>query len=80
MVDINQILNILIYVFGNVISLFERVISGLGASDLLIGAFGCFVVYRILIVPIVGGALFGGASDKVSSSISRKLEESKKNE
>lgn len=63
----NEVLSLLLNMFGSILELFDKVIDGLDAWDLMLGAFTCFIVFRFLLVPIVGGKLATGISDSVIS-------------
>lgn len=56
--------------FEQIISLFVRVFTEFGAWDWFFGAFTIFIVYRFLLIPMIGGS--SGSSDKVKKSSSKK--------
>lgn len=62
---VGEILGILAQMFSNLFSLFDEVFTKLDAWGLLLGAFLVFTIYRLLLVPVVGGLIRGGASDVV---------------
>ena len=53
--------------FSEVINLFDRIFTGLGAWEFFFGGLVIFLTYRFLLVPLFGGA---GSSDKVRKKTS----------
>ena len=52
-----DILKVVIQALQGSLSIFFSVIDGLNARDFIFGALCCAVVYRLLLVPILGGRL-----------------------
>ena len=62
---VGEILGILAQMFSDLFSMFDEVFTKLDAWGLLLGAFLVFTIYRLLLVPIVGGLIRSGQSDIV---------------
>lgn len=62
---VGEILGLLAQMFSDLFSLFDEVFTKLDAWGLLLGAFLVFTIYRLLLVPVVGGLIRGGSSDVV---------------
>lgn len=62
---VGEILAILAQMFSDLFGLYDEVFTKLDAWGLLLGAFLVFTIYRLLLVPVVGGLIRGGASDVV---------------
>lgn len=62
---VGEALGILAQMFSDLLGLYDEVFTGLDAWGLLLGAFLVFTIYRLLLVPVVGGLIRGGASDVV---------------
>lgn len=62
---VGEILAILAQMFSDLFGLYDEVFTKLDAWGLLFGAFLVFTIYRLLLVPVVGGLIRGGASDVV---------------
>lgn len=62
---VNDVFPTIIQLFNNVLVLFERVFSSLGAWAIFISGFVVFTLYRLLLRPIMGAAVSIGASDTV---------------
>lgn len=71
----NTVVSSLIQFFGNVFSLFARLLSSLpGAVQLIIAVFFITVVVQLILLPIRGGRGFSG-SDKASKKQKSSKEE-----
>lgn len=64
---VNDVIPTIASLFSQVLNLFERVFSGLGAWEFFFGGLVIFLTYRFLLVPLFGGA---GSSDKARKKIS----------
>lgn len=62
---VGEVLGILAQMFSELLGLFNEVFAKLDAWGLLLGAFLVFTIYRLLLVPIVGGLIRSGQSDIV---------------
>lgn len=62
---VGEALGILAQMFSDLLGLYDEVFTELDAWGLLLGAFLVFTIYRLLLVPVVGGLIRGGASDVV---------------
>lgn len=62
---VGEVLGILAQMFSDLFGLFDEVFTKLDAWGLLLGAFLVFTIYRLLLVPIVGGVVRAGQSDIV---------------
>lgn len=62
---VGEVLGILAQMFSELLGLFDEVFTKLDAWGLLLGAFLVFTIYRLLLVPIVGGLIRSGQSDIV---------------
>lgn len=62
---VTEILSILAQMFGELLGLFDEVFTKLDAWGLLLGAFLVYTIYRLLLVPVVGGLIRSGQSDIV---------------
>lgn len=74
---VGEVLGILAQMFSDLFGLFDEVFTKLDAWGLLLGAFLVFTIYRLLLVPIVGGVISGGTSDVVRNI--RENEKAKRN-
>ncbi len=64
---INDVLPMLTNMFAQLLNLFDTVFTYLGAWSFLLGAMIIYTLIRMLIIPLLGGSLYGGASDTVQS-------------
>ena len=53
--------------FGQVLNLFDRIFTGLGAWEFFFGGFLIVLTYRFLLIPLFGSS---GSSDKVRKKTS----------
>lgn len=74
---VGEVLGILAQMFTSLLGLFDEVFTKLDAWGLLLGAFLVFTIYRLLLVPVVGGVISGGTSDVVRGI--RENEKAKRN-
>ena len=65
---INEVLEMLANMFQKLLGIFNNVFTGLNAWDLVLGAFIVVTIYRMLLVPILGGRVGFGSSDTVKKS------------
>lgn len=65
---VGEILGVLAQMFSDLFGLFDEVFTKLDAWGLLLGAFLVFTIYRLLLVPVVGGIVRAGQSDVVRKS------------
>lgn len=62
---VGEALGILAKMFSDLFGLYDEVFTKLDAWGLLLGAFLVFTIYRLLLVPVVGGVVRSGQSDIV---------------
>lgn len=62
---VTEVLGLLVQMFSDLLGLFDEVFTELGAWSYVLGAFLVFTIYRLLLVPIVGGLVRSGQSDIV---------------
>lgn len=74
---VGEVLGILAQMFSDLLGLFDEVFTKLDAWGLLLGAFLVYTIYRLLLVPVVGGVISGGTSDVVRNI--RENEKAKRN-
>ena len=61
----NNVLGILSQMFASLLGLFNEVFTKLDAWGIVLGAFFVFTIYRLLLVPVLGGVVRAGQSDIV---------------
>lgn len=66
---LTQVLEMLANMFLQILALFDRVIGGLDAWDLVLGALIVTTIHRMLLVPILGGGAVS-LGDKIGDDIS----------
>lgn len=64
----NDVLEMLASMFQSILALFDKVFAGLDGWDIVLGAFIVITIYRMLLVPILGGRVGFGSSDTVKKS------------
>lgn len=62
---VSEALGILAQMFSDLLGLYDEVFTKLDAWGLLLGAFLVFTIFRLLLIPILGGVISGGTSDVV---------------
>lgn len=60
---VGQCMNICLSGIGAVFGFLEQIFDSLDGWSYVIGAFMIYTVFRVLLVPVIGGAISSGTSD-----------------
>lgn len=58
-----KVLALLAYMFKEIFLLVDKIFTAFDAWSMVIGAFTIYAIYRLLLIPVLGGRLGSGASD-----------------
>ena len=64
-----EVLVVLAEMFKKIFALVDKIYTSFNAWSLVVGAFTIYVIYRLLLVPVLGGALKSGSSDMARKRI-----------
>ena len=60
---VTDVLEMLALMFREIFVLVDKIFTAFDAWSMVIGAFTIYAIYRLLLIPVLGGSLKAGSSD-----------------